>query len=201
VTGFGGGPGGEQTPSMRTFVVLLRGVNVGGHARVEMAGLREVCAGLGWESVRSYIQSGNIVARSEDSAEGMGIALRTAIRDRWEMDPAVFVREASTWSGYVDANPFPGAAAARPASVLLCVSDATPSEESIRSLEARGKEGERVEVAGGAIWIHYPAGAGRSRVDTATVERVLGARISMRNWATVLRLDAMALEATGSGNG
>jgi len=201
VTGLGGEPADEQTHRKRAFVVLLRGVNVGGHARVEMAALREVCAGLGWESVRSYIQSGNIVARSEDSADEMGTALTTAIRDRWEMDVAVFVREAATWSGYVAANPFPEEAASRPASVMLCVCSATPSGESIRAMEARGTAGERVAVAGGAIWIHYPAGAGRSRVDTATAERVLGARISMRNWATVLRLDTMAVDAAGIGDG
>jgi uncharacterized protein (DUF1697 family) len=185
----------------RARVVLLRGVNVGGHARIEMAALRETCVGLGWATVRSYIQSGNVVARASQAAESMEARLRAAIELRWKLDVAVFVRDLAVWSRYVEVNPFPEEAAARPASVMLCVSHAVPTRDAALVLAARGTAGERVAEAGGALWIHYPAGAGRSRIETASIERALGSRISMRNWATVLRLLAMAGEIAGGGEG
>src|SRR5207253_5480073 len=46
------------------FVALLRGVNVGGRAKVPMAELRSSLAALGFEDVVTYIQSGNIVFRA-----------------------------------------------------------------------------------------------------------------------------------------
>ncbi|HEX5395786.1 MAG TPA: DUF1697 domain-containing protein, partial [Candidatus Limnocylindria bacterium] len=57
-----------------SYVVLLRGVNVGGRARVSMAALRETCASVGCEDVATYIQSGNVVLRSALGAD--------ALRDR-----------------------------------------------------------------------------------------------------------------------
>jgi len=48
-------------------VVLLRGINVGGHRRVPMADLRALLAGLGYERVRTHLQSGNVVVESEAS--------------------------------------------------------------------------------------------------------------------------------------
>ena len=44
---------------MSVFVVLLRGINVGGHRKVPMAELRELLANSGYANVQTYIQSGN----------------------------------------------------------------------------------------------------------------------------------------------
>ena len=49
---------------MNTHVVLLRGVNVGGHNKVPMADLRKLLSERGHQEVRSYVQSGNVVLRS-----------------------------------------------------------------------------------------------------------------------------------------
>src|SRR5438067_1455468 len=51
----------KQGLAMAKWIALLRGINVGGHNKLPMAALREVCAGLGWEGVRTFIQSGNVV--------------------------------------------------------------------------------------------------------------------------------------------
>ena len=53
---------------MTVLLGLLRGVNVGGHKRVPMAELRELCAELGFERARTYIQSGNVVFVEPSSA-------------------------------------------------------------------------------------------------------------------------------------
>jgi hypothetical protein len=57
---------------MPTHVALLRGISVGGRNRVAMADLREVVLGLGHTEVAAYIQSGNVVLTSEDSARPCG---------------------------------------------------------------------------------------------------------------------------------
>src|SRR4051794_35378817 len=62
----------SRVAPMTRFVALLRAVNVGGRT-LPMAALREVCAGLGWEGVATYIQSGNLVFE----AKGKAAALET----------------------------------------------------------------------------------------------------------------------------
>jgi uncharacterized protein (DUF1697 family) len=49
----------------KTYLVLLRGVNVGGKNRVPMAALRERLEALGYSDVSTYIASGNIILSSD----------------------------------------------------------------------------------------------------------------------------------------
>ena len=69
-------------------IALLRGINVGGRTSMPMARLRELCAGLGWGEVQTYIQSGNIVFDAEgasavnptSSSASRAIALEAPVR-------------------------------------------------------------------------------------------------------------------------
>ncbi len=51
---------------MNTYIVLLRGLNVGGHKKVPMADLRLLLTKSGLENVQTYIQSGNVVFQSSE---------------------------------------------------------------------------------------------------------------------------------------
>src|SRR5256885_12323419 len=53
---------------MPVYVSLLRGINVGGHKRVKMDKLRSSFAALGFTSVKTYIQSGNVVFKARKSS-------------------------------------------------------------------------------------------------------------------------------------
>ena len=53
----------SDTP--RQYIALLRGINVGGHASVPMADLRELVTSLGFSDVRTLLQSGNLLFRTE----------------------------------------------------------------------------------------------------------------------------------------
>src|SRR5258708_17917811 len=46
---------------MPTYISMLRGINVGGHKRIKMDQLRKSFEALGFEQVKTYIQSGNVV--------------------------------------------------------------------------------------------------------------------------------------------
>ena len=99
----------ERQPeiSMRppSSFALLRAVNVGGR-KLPMADLRTLCGGLGWENVRTYIQSGNIVFDAEGKADSLERELETAIEKEFALDVPVIVRSAAQWDKIVAANPF-----------------------------------------------------------------------------------------------
>src|SRR5260370_28332461 len=48
---------------MPTYISMLRGINVGGHKKIKMDQLRKSFEALGFEQVKTYIQSGNVVFR------------------------------------------------------------------------------------------------------------------------------------------
>jgi uncharacterized protein (DUF1697 family) len=75
------------------WVALLRGVNVGGANKVPMADLRALAEGLGWQDVRSYIASGNLVfgAAFGALAADLAGALRAVLFAQMGVDVAIRV--------------------------------------------------------------------------------------------------------------
>ena len=60
---------------MTTHIALIRGINVGTAKRVAMGDLREMLSGLGYSDVRTLLNSGNAVLRSEDSPKMVAEAI------------------------------------------------------------------------------------------------------------------------------
>lgn len=74
------------------WIALLRGINVGGHTKIPMAELRELCGELGWEGMRTYIQSGNIVFDAAGPGGALEARLAEAIAGGFGLDIPVIVR-------------------------------------------------------------------------------------------------------------
>ncbi|HEX7051735.1 MAG TPA: DUF1697 domain-containing protein [Longimicrobiales bacterium] len=176
----------------RTFIALLRGINVGGHNKVPMSELRSLCAELGWSDVRSYIQSGNLVFAAGAAPPALEAELERAIERRFGLSIPVIVRTPSDWTAYVRSNPFPDASAETPNLVMLALSKAAPKADAADGLAARAANGERVVRAGDALWIHFTAGAARSKLSPALFDRLVGSPVTIRNWSTVLRIAELA---------
>ena len=177
-----------------TYLALLRGINVSGHNKIPMAELRQLCTELGWSDVQSYIQSGNLVFRSETSPENMEAELETALQRRFGFSIPVVVRSAEAWASYTKNNPFPKAAASEPKWVLLTLSKQPPNKNTKEELLERADKGERVARVGDVLYIHYPQGVGRSKLTPALLDRLVGSPVTARNWRTVLKLAEMAAE-------
>ena len=79
---------------MTTYVALLRGINVGGKAKVDMKTLKDAFeSDLGCSSVKTYINSGNVVFRDRRGAAKLATAVEGAIRDRFQLDVPVLIRD------------------------------------------------------------------------------------------------------------
>ncbi len=176
---------------MASFIALLRGINVGGRNKLPMAELRETCAALGWTGVRTYIQSGNIVFEASGRTAVLEEALEKAIAARFGFQPAVMVRSAAQATQLAEANPFRKESAKEPHWVLIGLAKQALKAAAAEAIEAKGRAGERVAEAGGALWFHYPAGVGTSKLTPALIDRAAGSPVTARNWRTLTTLIAM----------
>lgn len=175
----------------RTFVALLRGINVGGSTRIPMAGLRTLCESLGWQDVQTYIQSGNVIFRTAARAPRLAQQLEAELPGAFGVDARVIVRTAEDWHAYAQGNPFTEEAQHSPNLVMLALARDTPAPDAVERLRERASR-ERIERAGDALWIHYPDGAGRSRLTPGLLDRAVGSATTTRNWRTVTKLDELA---------
>ncbi len=180
---------------MTTFIVLLRGINVGGHNRVPMPELRASCEDLGWTGVRSYIQSGNLVIEARAKAADVEAALEVAIRARFSLYVPVIVRTGGEWSRYAAGNPFAKASESEPNLVMLAISKQPPAPGALERLRERAITGEGIDQRGDALWIHFGSGVAKSKLSPGLLDRIVGSPVTTRNWRTVLRLDELARPA------
>jgi uncharacterized protein (DUF1697 family) len=183
------------------YVALLRAVNVAGHGTVSMAELRDLVGRLGFSSVRTVLQSGNVVFEADRrQPEAIERLLERGIAARLKVTSDCFVRTSREWTALVAANPFPDEARANPGRLVLMCLKAAPAAKSVAALQAAIRGPEVVRPNGRHLYLVYPEGIGRSRLTGTLIERALGARGTARNWNTVLRLAAL-LEKPTSGFG
>jgi uncharacterized protein (DUF1697 family) len=103
-----------------TWVCLLRGVNVGGHNRVSMPVLREALTAAGFLDVRTYVQSGNVIARSAHrSPTGVADAVNAVIQQGFGLDVPVVVRTPEHLRGVLAWDPFPDVSGSEPKRVAV----------------------------------------------------------------------------------
>jgi uncharacterized protein (DUF1697 family) len=172
-----------------TVVALLRGVNVGGHNTLPMAQLRSIAADAGFCDVRTYIQSGNLVATTTLDASAAGDLLAEAILTATGLSLSVIVRTAEQWSDIIAANPFPDAV--DPGRELHVVFLPAPATEVVRAFDASTFAPEAFAVTGAEVYLHLPDGMGRSKLAVAVTRVPEIAAGTARNWNTVLQLASL----------
>ncbi len=175
---------------MGRMVALLRAVNVGGR-KLPMAELRDLCGKLGWSDVATYIQSGNLVFAAAGKPEAIEKALEQTIAKGFGFDVPVIVRTAAQWAHYPAGNPFPEAARDEPNRLMLLLSKSPPAAGAEGVIQARAKAGEIVKRAGDALWIHFPEGAGTSKLTPSLIDRAIGSPATSRNHNSVMKLKEM----------
>lgn len=176
---------------MTQWIALLRGINVGGHKKVPMAELRNLCENLGWQQVQTYIQSGNVVFQSLSDAATLEQELEREILSHFGFDVCLMIRLADQWKAICAGNPFPAASENEPSRVGLGLAKEPITESIAEAILSRAKNSERVKQIGDALWIHYPEGAGQSKITPALLDRLAGSPVTMRNWRTAVKLQQM----------
>lgn len=172
-------------------VVLLRGINVGGHHRLPMADLREALAGAGCRDARTYIQSGNAVVDHDETDEAaLRAVLEAAIADAAGFAVPVVLRTADEWTAAIAANPYAGGGAEPKALHVVFLADA-PAAGVLDALDLDRFAPEELTAVGRELHLLLPGGLGRSKLAVALTDRALGTVTTTRNWNTVERLAAM----------
>ena len=158
------------------MVALLRSINLGAGSTVPMAELREVVTALGHGSVRTYIQSGNVVFDS--ATEQPGPALEAALAARFGFPIPVLVRTAAEMAAIAT---FPVEDPAHTTVFFL-------SAAGTGTLDPMRSPPDTFVQNGRELYVRYPNGQGRSKVQLAWVERGLGVVGTARNWRTTQTL-------------
>ncbi len=179
---------------MPTYVALLRGINLGARNRVAMADLRGLLDGLGYDDVRTHLQSGNAVLRTATrSASTVAKDIEHAITSGLGLEVPVVVRTAGQLETVVGADPFAGVAD-DPSRYFVHFADGPHPAAALDDLDLPAFEPERVVLRGSEAYLWLPGGLHKSRLAPVVERRLAGRTVTVRNWRTVCALAVMAAQ-------
>lgn len=178
---------------MKTWIALLRGINVSGQKKIPMAELREILSDAGLEGLHTYIQSGNILFRSDREADALAVLISDRIRDRFGFEVPVELRHLAQWEEIFATNPFLNDGRDE-AITALCTAflSEEPKQEGIDRLASRDYADQEYRLRGREVYLFLPKGAGRADLSNNYLEKKLKVRATSRNWKTVTKLLEMA---------
>jgi uncharacterized protein (DUF1697 family) len=178
---------------MTRQIVLLRGINLASRRRVDMAALRDLLTGLGYDDVKTYLQSGNVVLTSGARAARLERRLEREIAAKLGLETQVFVRTRDELADVIDRDPL-GDVADNPSRYMVSFLSAEPDPKVVRELAAVDVAPEQFVISGRELYAWHPKGFQRSPLAKLLSEQRLGVSATARNWNTVTKLLALADE-------
>jgi len=170
------------------YVALLRGINLGGANQMRMDELKAVFAELGFENIKSYINSGNLAFDTKKTSESKLIKkIEDAVESRFGRRVHIMVRDQNDIERLLKNNPFDGQYESHKHMHVLFLKEPLPAEKE-KLLQASALPGEKYEVRGREIYNLLPNGVAGSLLTKGFFEKKPVVAYTGRNWRTVEKL-------------
>ena len=152
---------------MDVIVSLLRGINVGGHHKIKMDALRTLYKSLGLRDPQTYIQSGNVIFRTE----GRDLAklvkrIENAIEETFGFRAGVIMRTCCELKDVVARNPFAARENIDPRKLLVTFLAGDPGQRARDELLSMRTDPEELRIDGRYLYIYFPNGMARPRLSS-----------------------------------
>jgi uncharacterized protein (DUF1697 family) len=171
---------------MPTHVAMLRGINVGQGKIVKMERLRSSFEALGFDSVRTYVQSGNVVFESEQkSATGLSKKIEEKIQRDFGFTASVLVKSSKEIAQIVGNNPLVKEKGIDHSKLHVTFLSDAPPKTAVKLLEPLARGSELVRILSREIYLYCPDGYGRTKLSNNAIEKKLSVVATTRNWRTV----------------
>jgi uncharacterized protein (DUF1697 family) len=180
-----------MVPMVERHVALLRGVNVGGNKRVPMAQLRALLAGLGYDEVKTYLQSGNAVFSSTDAPDVSATRIEDALAAELGLHCRVIVRTAPQLRAVMAADPLLHLLG-NPSRHLVGFLSDSPAPEGASRLTKQDFGTAELAIVDEHLYLWCPDGLTASPFARMDFDRILAAAVTIRNWNTVTKLSELA---------
>jgi uncharacterized protein (DUF1697 family) len=166
---------------MSTFGALLRSVNVGGTGKLLMSDLKAQCEAAGFQNVRTFSASGNVLLESKAAEPHVKRTLERQLSAFVGKPVIVLVRSAAEMQAIHKANPFPKSNQSGAVAIFL---DGPPPRDLLKSIA--GRTVEQIKLGKREIYVDYCGTLADSKLKIR-----LARAGTARNLNTVARLAAL----------
>jgi uncharacterized protein (DUF1697 family) len=176
-----------------TFVALLRGINLGGRKIVKMDQLRRMFEELGFEEVKTYIQSGNVVFKAPTRTPAdLAKRIEEKVLRQLGFPVPVAVKTADEIGEVIANNPLLKEKGIDLSKLHVTFLSCAPGKSALNMLTAVAIAPDQFRYAGQAVYLHCPNGYHASKLSNNVLEKMLKTDATTRNWKTANKLWEMA---------
>jgi uncharacterized protein (DUF1697 family) len=176
---------------MTTHLALLRGINVSGHNMIKMDALKIMLENIGFQNVRTYLQSGNVFVDSEEDAAKVGFMIKQEIFKVFGHEvPAIVIAKKDLELCFAN-NLYLKEKDIDIKKLYIVFVAIALKKESIHDLKISQFKPDEATIDENRIYIKYAVGAGKTRLELKYIEKKLNVIGTMRNLNTVTNLLAM----------
>ncbi|HDX9580373.1 TPA: DUF1697 domain-containing protein [Bacillus pseudomycoides] len=175
---------------MTIFIALLRGINVSGHNKIKMAELRSTLETLGLSQVQTYIQTGNVLFKSDESKEQLRLRIEDAIRNNFGISIIVILRTADELERIVANCPYADVSLAEGESIHVSILAEPPPQKIVDRLANSESNNDEYHINGLEIYFLFRQSILNSKL--ANNMQSLGNIATTRNWNTINKVAALA---------
>ncbi|WP_035645049.1 DUF1697 domain-containing protein [Flavobacterium sp. ASV13] len=176
---------------MKTHLALLRGINVSGHNMMKMEALKTMLENIGFQNIRTYLQSGNVFVDSEEEASKVGFMIKQEIFKVFGHEVPVIVIAKEDLELCFKNSPYLKEKDLDTKKLYVAFVSTVLKSENINDLKISQFKPDEASIDGNRIFIKYAVGAGKTRLEGKYIEKKLNVIVTMRNWNTVTNLLAM----------
>lgn len=173
---------------MTTHLALLRGINVSGHNMMKMEALKAMLENIGFQNVRTYLQSGNVFVDSEEDAAKVGFMIKQEIFKVFGHEVPTIVITKEDLEMCFKNSPFLKEKDVDTKKLYVAFVSVALKSENINDLKISQFKPDEASIDGNRIFIKYAVGAGKTRFDQKYIEKKLNVTATIRNWNTVTNL-------------
>lgn len=174
---------------MKTYIAILRGINVGGYRIIRMEELRQLFDKLGFMNIQTYIQSGNIVFQfSKTDLQELEIKITGAITKRFGFYVPVILLESGELKKIIYANPFTKEKSKDTAFMHVSFLSGIPDSDNVQSVMRGDYHNDDLKIIGKAVYLYCPDKYSNSKLTNGFFEDKLEVAATTRNWKTVNEL-------------
>ena len=181
---------------METYISILRGINVSGQKKILMADLKTLYENLQFKNVKTYIQSGNVVFKSEKKLADTETAKRIeeAIQKEYGFHVPVIIRSHKELDKVIASNPFSSEKNIDLKKLHVTFLSEFPSKEKLQELKSVDFSPDEFTIQGKEIYLHIPVSYGETKLSNSFFEKKLKVTATTRNWNTVNKLAEIGSE-------
>ncbi len=179
---------------MKTWIALLKAINMVGKHKMSMKDLVALLEGLNARDVKTYRGSGNAVFRhrGKDAAR-LAKRISTAIGKEYEFKPLVMLLETEQLARIIADNPFPEAEA-EPGALVVGLLTAEPEQPDWEAFEKVRRKSERFALHGDVFYFYAPEGFHLSKIGPWLKRSFGEVDGTGRTWSTIVKVMAIAKE-------